>query len=285
MIKKGLEKRRVASTAHFDLLVLDVDGTLVDETGEISPRLQTALEHCQRLGMRICLCTGRPLAATERYLKALNLHTPPVVFNGALVPSFDDSKPLVSRPLSHRTVQIVVTEAQEYEDHLELHTAGEYYVESMGSIGRRQARKLGIEPIVAPFDGLWKEGESILKAQFIVRTEAQRQRLEALGEKIKPKATLSWGISPGFEGHFANVMCGDVNKCASLDILLRELGIPWERVFAAGDSPSDLAYVQRAGCGVIMGGAPPETRRRASRVTPPAQEDGLAQAIETFVLR
>lgn len=276
--QKGVPKNR------FDLLALDVDGTLVDETGEISTRLQMALEHCQHLGMRICLCTGRPLAATERYLEALNLHTPPVVFNGALVPSVNGGKPLVSRPLSHHTVQMVVREAREYGDHLELHTAGEYYVESMGSIGRRQARKLGIEPVVAPFDDLWKEGEALLKAQFIVGMEAQRRRLQALDKRLKPKATLSWGVSPGFEGYFANVMCANVNKCVSLEVLLRELGIRWECVFAAGDSPSDLAYVQRAGCGVIMGGAPPETKHRALRIAPPAHKDGLAQIIETFVL-
>lgn len=268
----------------FDLLALDVDGTLVDETGEISPRLQTALGHCQRLGMRICLCTGRPLVATERYLEMLDPRTPPVVFNGALVSSPDGGKLLISRPLSHRTVEMVTTEAQKHDKYLELHTATKYYVEHLGSIGEQQVRKLGVEPVVAPFDGLWNR-EPILKAQFIVRTEAERQRLQRLDARLKPEATLSWGVSPGFEGHFANVMCAGVNKCASLEILLRELNIPWERVFAAGDSPSDLAYVERAGCGVIMGGAPTEIRCRAPRVVPPAHEDGLVRAIGTFVLQ
>jgi hypothetical protein len=267
----------------FDLLALDVDGTLVDETGEISPRLQRALTRCQDLGMRICLCTGRALTATTRYLEALNLHTPPVVFNGAWVPSLDDGKPLVSRPLPRRIARIVAARARDRSHYLELHTEKEYYVEHLGGIGERQAQKLGIEPIVAPFDGLW-DREPIVKAQFIVQTEAQRGGLQTLQAELEPEASLSWGISPGFDGHFANVMCAGVSKCASLDILLRELGIPWERVFGAGDSPSDLAYVQRSGCGVIMSGAPLQTQRQAPRVVPPAKEDGLARAIETLVL-
>jgi hydroxymethylpyrimidine pyrophosphatase-like HAD family hydrolase len=117
---------------RFDLLALDVDGTLVDESGLVSPRLACALAAARDQGTRICLCTGRPLAATRAYCEQLDPTTPPVVFNGALVPSLDGGEPLVRRPLPERAVAPLVAAARAPGAHLELHTAERCYVEQMG---------------------------------------------------------------------------------------------------------------------------------------------------------
>ena len=267
----------------FDLLALDVDGTLIGESREISPRLRQALDDVLRLGKRICLCTGRPLAATRKYLTDLRLCTPPIVFNGALIPSLDGDDPILCQALCDHAVHLLLKEARRHGDYLEVHTAGHCYVEQLGFVGEWQRRKLGIELVVGPVDDLLGR-EPILKCQFIIRSEDQRQRLLALERTMKEEAMLSWGVSPDFQGHFVNVMRPGVDKCSSLDFLLSMLGIPWERVFAAGDSRSDLAYVERAGRGVILGNAPEAVRREASLVIPPVEEDGLAQAIEQYVL-
>ena len=216
------------------------------------------------------------------FLDVLGVSTPPVVFNGALVPSLAGGDPILCRPLPAQPVQVLVQEARKHGDYLELYTATGYYVERLGYEGEWQRRKLGIEPVVGPFPARWEI--PLLKAQFVICTETQRQRLQALSRAIEAEAILSWGVSPDFRGYFVNVMRRGVEKASSLDVLLRELGIPWERVFAAGDSPSDLAYVQKAGCGVIMGNAPASVRDRAPHIVPSVDEDGLAQAIETFVL-
>jgi hydroxymethylpyrimidine pyrophosphatase-like HAD family hydrolase len=79
-------------------------------------------------------------------------------------------------------------------------------------------------------------------------------------------------------------MAAGVEKDTALDAVLATVGIPWERVLAAGDSPSDLGYVRRAGCGVILGNASAAVRAQAPYVAPPVAEDGLAQAVERWVL-
>ncbi|MFH1086204.1 MAG: HAD hydrolase family protein, partial [Chloroflexota bacterium] len=125
----------------------------------------------------------------------------------------------------------------------------------------------------------------ILKAQFVVGAGPAAERIAALGPALAPEVELSWGVSPGFDGHFVNVMRAGVDKCASLTALWRALGVRWERVFAAGDSPSDLGYVRRAGYGVIVGDAPAAVRAQAPHIAPTLAEGGLAAVLEDVVLR
>jgi Cof subfamily protein (haloacid dehalogenase superfamily) len=272
-----------AMTDRFELLALDVDGTLVGEDMVVRPRMRRALDAARQRGVRVALCTGRALPATQRFMRELALDTPPVVFNGALVPSLDGGPPVVHRPLAADAVEMLVEAVRRTGDHLELYTVDAYYIERLGAIGLYQQEKLGFDPVVGPFGDLWHH-ETILKAQLIISGETERPRIEALGRALASQAMFSWGVSPGFDGYFVNVMQPGVDKCVALDALLRALGIPWERVLAAGDSPSDLAYVRRAGLGFIMANAPEAVRRAAPRIAPHVDEDGLAEVIERHVL-
>ena len=62
----------------YDLLAIDVDGTLVDETSTVSDRVRRVLTAVVEEGTRVCLCTGRALFATQTYIDQLRLVTPPV---------------------------------------------------------------------------------------------------------------------------------------------------------------------------------------------------------------
>ena len=268
---------------RFALLVLDVDGTLIGETDDVSPRLRRALSAAQARDIGICLCTGRPLRAIERYLRALDGRVPPVTFNGAWVPSTTpDGDPLVCAPLPEACVRSIVAHTAAHGDYVELHTAEAYFVPWLGPAGEYQRHKFGYDPIVGPLADV--QSETILKAQFVVHSADEEARLRALARSLTERILLSWGVSPGYEGRFCNVMRAGVDKAASVDVVLGALGITWERVFAAGDSPNDLPYVQRAGYGLIMGNAPEAVRDAAPHVGGSVEEEGLAEAIERVVL-
>ena len=65
-----LEGHRTRVSKRFDLLALDVDGTLVGSDPGIARRVLQVLRRVRERRMRICLCTARALAATQRYLGA-----------------------------------------------------------------------------------------------------------------------------------------------------------------------------------------------------------------------
>ena len=272
----------VPEADRFQLLALDVDGTLLRSDGQVSPHLATILKRAADDGVRICLCTGRPLAATLEHVNALDPGTPPVVFNGALVPSFDGRAVIYRRTLDPAVIQTLVNYGRQRQFHLELHTLEECVIERDGPIATFQRKKFHRELELHPFDE-WVTAKQIFKAQYVIQGQAAKVAIYALAERLDGQAVFSWGVSPGFEGHFVNVNAPGVSKEAALDALLTHLGIAWERVLAAGDSPSDLGYVQRAGMGVIMGNAPAEVRRAAPYVADSVEEDGLAKVIEPYL--
>ena len=62
------------------------------------------------------------------------------------------------------------------------------------------------------------------------------------------------------------------------------VGVNVQEMVAAGDSYSDLPLLNVCGFAIAMGDAPQELQAVADYVAPPAEEDGLAVAIEEFVL-
>ena len=264
---------------RFRLLALDVDGTLLRSDGRVSPRLTRALKEATDEGVRICLCTGRPLAATIEYAKALDPTTPPIAFNGALVPSADGGPDIYRRTLDPTIIQTLVNYGREHQLHLELHVLKECIIEREGPIATFQREKFRRELRLHTFDEQTMVNP-IFKAQYVIQGQETDKAMRRLAKRLADRVVFSWGVSPGFDGYFVNVNAPGVSKEAALDTLLTHLDISWEQVLAAGDSPSDLGYVKRAGLGVIMGNAPREVQAEAPYLADPVEEDGLAKVIE-----
>ena len=91
-----------------------------------------------------------------------------------------------------------------------------------------------------------------------------------------------------------NVVCGGYNnleftaagvdKGMGLKKLAELLSIPMESTMAIGDTENDLAIIEAAGIGVAMGNATDAVKARADYVTTTNTKDGVAAAIEHFIL-
>ena len=75
-----------------------------------------------------------------------------------------------------------------------------------------------------------------------------------------------------------------VTKGNGLKTLADTLGLAMNQVMACGDSGNDLAMIQAAGYGIAMGNATPDVLAAARYVTDDNNHDGVAKAIETYVL-
>ena len=80
------------------------------------------------------------------------------------------------------------------------------------------------------------------------------------------------------------VTSADATKELALKRLCAEIEMPASRVLAIGDSRNDVPMLLWAGTGVAMGNALPEVRSAVARVTARYEEDGVARAIERYVL-
>ena len=69
----------------FELIALDLDLTLLNDAHQISPRNLAAVRRCRDLGAQVIISSGRMFRCTLPYVHALEVDTPVIAYNGALI--------------------------------------------------------------------------------------------------------------------------------------------------------------------------------------------------------
>src|SRR5271169_1276448 len=82
------------AATRYQILALDVDGTLLDPDGTLRPRTAAAVARAARAGIRPILCTGRRCRRALPIAQQLGLDAPLVCNSGAIIKD----------PRDHRTL-------------------------------------------------------------------------------------------------------------------------------------------------------------------------------------
>ena len=102
---------------------------------------------------------------------------------------------------------------------------------------------------------------------------------KALVTQLNGRATFVQALSGMLE-----ILPPGTSKGAGLQRVLDELGIPPENVLALGDGENDVEMLRMAGIGVAMANGMPEAKQAADYVVSSNDDDGVAEAVERFVL-
>ena len=267
----------------YKLLVLDVDGTLLNDEREISKRTLAALLKVQQMGVRIVLASGRPTYGLMPLAKTLELGN-----YGGFV-------------LSYNGCQIIKAQNGEILFERRINPEMLPYLE-------KKARKNGFAIFTYHDDTLitdspdneYIKNEALLNNLKIIREDEFSTAIDFAPCKCmlvsdKEKALIGleqhWekrlaGTLDAFrpEPYFLEVVpCGG-KKANTLGALLEHLGVTREEVIAVGDGVCDVTMLQLAGMGVAMGHSQDSVKVCADYVTASNEEDGVALAVEKLIL-
>lgn len=267
----------------YKLLVLDVDGTLLNDEREISKRTLAALLKVQQMGVRIVLASGRPTYGLMPLAKTLELGN-----YGGFV-------------LSYNGCQIIKAQNGEILFERRINPEMLPYLE-------KKARKNGFTIFTYHDDTLitdspdneYIKNEALLNNLKIIREDEFSTAIDFAPCKCmlvsdKEKALIGleqhWekrlaGTLDAFrsEPYFLEVVPCGVNKANTLGALLEHLGVTREEVIAVGDGVCDVTMLQLAGMGVAMGHSQDSVKVCADYVTASNEEDGVALAVEKLIL-
>lgn len=267
----------------YKLLVLDVDGTLLNDEREISKRTLAALLKVQQMGVRIVLASGRPTYGLMPLAKTLELGN-----YGGFV-------------LSYNGCQIIKAQNGEILFERRINPEMLPYLE-------KKARKNGFAIFTYHNDTLitdspdneYIKNEALLNNLKIIREDEFSTAIDFAPCKCmlvsdKEKALIGleqhWekrlaGTLDAFrsEPYFLEVVPCGVNKANTLGALLEHLGVTREEVIAVGDGVYDVTMLQLAGMGVAMGHSQDSVKVCADYVTASNEEDGVALAVEKLIL-
>jgi hydroxymethylpyrimidine pyrophosphatase-like HAD family hydrolase len=259
----------------IDLVALDLDGTLLDGREGISPDNRRAIRSCLESGVRVVLVTGRGTETPQRLVHELELNLPAICAHGALTKDF-----LSGRTLGHIPVPLQYAAPMiDYAEQNRLCVAV-YYEERFHRLSGSPAY---MEDMSGP---QWCEVPSLAGAVAGAPTF-----IRFLGHQ---SVDAMRGTFSDFPLHFKYETWGDFQECAvtsleatkkhALQRLCADLSIDASRVMALGDSRNDVPMMRWAGVGVAMGNAPEDVIRAVGRVTEACDADGVARAIERYVL-
>ncbi len=269
----------------YRLLVVDIDGTLVGRDGRIRPRVRAAIQAALAQGVRVALCTGRPLRACQPLVAALGLTGPQIAFDGALVSDSAGTTVVLRQPVANRALAALYAWARAVDLCLELYTEAGYYIDRPWPESRRHGALIGLPPVVADYGPLLASA-TLIKGQFVVADPARRALVEAYLATAPLDLRFAWAKPPpdlpGLD--FVNITHPAVDKGTAVRALAAYYGLPLTAVMAVGDGPNDLPFLRVAGLAVAMGNACEAVKAAAHVVTAPLEEDGLALAVERFLL-
>lgn len=261
----------------YKLVSIDLDGTLLTSTGEVTPRTRAALQAVRARGITLVVCTGRPLPGIEWVTEYFGAESPMVLFNGALVLSRLGGETVFEQDLAELDSREIWALNSRYDLTVVFWCENKLFTNRVDRYSLKYGRISGETPReVRDIEDYARRG--IVK--FVWLGDPDRV-IEVRGEMDGqlPQSTVCHTSSPGF----LEFVDRNVSKGLALATLCKHLGVEPAETIAIGDGENDLPMIQFAGCGVAVANAREHVRASADVVVPSNDEEGVVHALEQLV--
>ncbi|WP_238650684.1 Cof-type HAD-IIB family hydrolase [Paenibacillus piscarius] len=280
------------------LIALDMDGTLLNGQGEISPENKEAILHAQSLGHIVIIATGRAYMDAERQLRLADLECPVVSLNGAVV-TLHDRTVAASTPLNKEDVIPALRWMNGIQDlYYEVYTQDNVYVELDKRV-QLEKKLTSLKEDEVPEESRWLV-KAMIKQQFRQAAVTYVESMEeiwsdadqriyktlvfSLNREQLKEASARFAAIPGLiitASHISNIEINheEANKGAGVKKLADHYGIPVRQVAVMGDSYNDLPMFEMAGYKIAMENAAQVLKETADFITLSNIEHGVAAGI------
>ncbi|MGM7683141.1 Cof-type HAD-IIB family hydrolase [Cytobacillus sp. Hm23] len=266
---------------QYKMIVLDLDDTLLRDDQTISPRTKNALMMAQEIGVKVVLASGRPTfgmlpIASELQLEKFRSYI--LSYNGAKIIDCHTKEELYSNVLSPETAHRLYDLSAREEVAILTYVGNSIVTETPNKFSAIESQLTGL-PVQQVSSFKEAVSDSVVKTLML----AEPERLIQVENKLQAELAGELCVlrSKPFFLEFTSL---GVTKGASLDFLIKQLGIKQEEVISFGDSYNDLTMIDFAGLGVAMGNAPEDIKAKADLVTDTNMNDGVAQVVEEYVI-
>lgn len=261
----------------FKLLALDLDDTLLDKRHHISQANKEMIRRAIDEGVQVVITTGRMYASALPYYQELDLTTPMINYNGALVVN-NKGEFIYHSSLDTSLAREILSVLHPYHCHINL------YIDDTLYANRRGDELLTYETIAGIKGQLVEDPYSVLGTPTkMVIISFQEELLKTLTEKLNQSFGEEISLTRTRRA-FLEIMPGGVSKGETLKRMTEELDLHPSQVVAVGDGSNDLSMVEYAGLGVAMENGDERLKEVAHLIAPPHDQDGVAQIIRRYIL-
>lgn len=266
----------------YEILVLDIDGTLTNSKKEISPKTLDAILSVQERNHTVVIASGRPTAGITALAEKLKLsHYGGYIlsFNGAKIINCKTNEVIFQQVLPTDIIPKLHKAAQHYEVGLLTYDGDciitdmeiDEYMKIESRINNIPIKTIANLPeyVTYPVNKciMTASGERLAEIEPFIKNE--------FGDRINVYRS---------EPFFLELMPHNIDKANSLKILLKHLNLSNEQMICCGDGFNDLSMIEYAGMGVAMSNAQEIVKKAANFITLSNDEDGVAHVIHKFMI-
>lgn len=275
-MEKGI--KLMSDTKDIKLIVLDLDGTLLNSKHKLSNRNKKAVKKAIENGVQVVIATGKMRSSAVSMMEELGIKSPGVFTQGLLIYNGDGTV-RNSVVMDKSILRRIITFAEDrgfgvlaYSGERILTRRADEIAEKIAEYGEPMAESVG--------------------ALQNVLADTDINKIILYGQESKI-AALRWQLSKQLDGQIhltrsavkgiIEVLPANSSKGKGVMRVMKDLNIPPKHTMAIGDGENDIEMLQAVGTSVAMGNAVQKLKDVANQVVGSNDEDGVAQAIEMFV--
>ncbi len=270
-------------TQPIKMIAIDLDGTLLNSNHEMTERTEKVLKAALAKDVKIIIATGKTFISSRHLIKRLGTTTPGIYAQGTVTYNSDGtihSQQTIDSMLARQ----VITFAEDRGHLVGIYSGNRILVRTLS----KRMEELTInfhEPMPEAVGPLQNILDTTPINKIIAIYPDDPRRIIALRWQLSMQIgtgarLLSAGIPDEIE-----LLPTNASKGTALKVLLKEMGIPASQVMAIGDGENDIEMLQLAGLGVAMGNANDHVKSVANVSTTTNDQDGVADAVEKYVLK
>ena len=264
----------------YRLIVSDLDDTLLNEQGLISPATFKAVQAARSAGADIALASGRMPCAMRAYARQLNTALPMISYNGAELTHPETGEIIHQLHVPLTDALELLRYCEEIGLHIQAYVGDDFLTPEANELA------VSYREMLHNLAGMRVTGQPLSRCV----TTAQPKMLAITTKEQAPeylkllRARFGDRISfTSSKPHYIECVSPLADKGRALLALCENLNIRPEEVIAFGDGLNDLPMLKAAGLGCAMANAREEVRAQADLVAPSNKEDGVAQVIMQLI--
>jgi len=277
----------------YKMLVTDMDNTLLNKEKKISERNRETIKAAIEKGVHVVIATGRIYTSARVYARLLGVGTPVIASNGAIIREAafnnpeDTERNIYIDTLNVEAVKKLIELSHKYKLYCHYFTDNTIYAEKLVNVSLRYTewnKYLGEDDkvkIIIDDDiekVLVKNRIKILKGVVV---DNDSEKIQSFRNEIVETGIVS--ATQSLDNNL-EVMNKGVTKGSAVKTIAELYGIGREEIIAVGDNENDMSMIEYAGLGIAMGNAEESLKNVADYITGDYQNDGVAEAIEKFIL-